>query len=94
MKGDYIMANTFDIFSYTKINLNTFTLHNSEQNVLEIPKITSIVDTVTINAVDKDSKVCKVCGRKLKDVDSCHIGMGPICYYKYRQALNKCKPLF
>ena len=88
------MSKTFDIFSYQHINLNSFTLYSSKQI---LPKVTNNIKVVdnSINDVNTiDYGVCKVCGRKLKDVESCHMGMGPICFYKYKQTLYKCRHLF
>ena len=84
--------NTFNIFEYDNINLNNFTLFTVTSHNL----INKVVSKVVVTKDDNisDANVCRVCGRPLKDIDSCHMGMGPICFQRYKQTLNKIKPLF
>ena len=70
----------FDLFKYDIIDLN---LYNNQAIKL---------DTSTEN--EQMLQVCKVCGRKLHNTDSCICGMGPVCYKKYKSKLLKSHKLF
>jgi len=89
-----MLENTFNIYEYENINLNNFTLQTATTHNL----INKVVSKVLIKKDEEtnstDINVCRVCGRPLRDIDSCHMGMGPICFQRYKQTLNKCKPLF
>jgi hypothetical protein len=84
--------NTFNIFEYDDINLNNFTLSTTTSHNLINKVVSELVITKDKNVADVN--ICRVCGRPLRDMDSCHMGMGPICFQRYKKTLNKIKPLF
>lgn len=45
------------------------------------------------NSVMKESTTCKRCGRKLRNKEAIEIGMGKICWNKYKNE-NNHKRLF
>ena len=68
-------------------------------NTTELPSfILTSTDNTNIESgldeTEQDLGVCKVCGRKLRGFDSCYLGMGPICFKRYKETLSHTKKLF
>lgn len=87
----------FNLYDYPFINLNTFSLMSIDfESVSNIHTPTLISDSQKSSSSEDsaDMGVCKLCGRKLKDKHSCILGMGPICFRKYKDRLNSSKSLF
>lgn len=86
----------FNIYDYPSINLNTFTLTTIYKDIVTAHiKSNTAVDSDSDNeSTTVDLGVCKLCGRKLKDRSSCRLGMGPICFKRYKDRLNSSKSLF
>lgn len=82
----------FDLENYSFIDLNNFQL--SEPPSFFIPDTDSTYTESDLLNEEKDLGVCKVCGRKLRGFDSCHLGMGPICFKRYKETLAHTKKLF
>ena len=81
----------FDLADYSFIDLNTFQLTNEPTYTVSSNKA-----KVALALLDDepDIGVCKICGRKLRGIDSCQLGMGPICFKKYKETLIHTKTLF
>ena len=81
----------FDIENYSFIDLNTFQL---SEPTYTITTTNDTSDESELLQEEKDLGTCKVCGRKLRGFDSCHLGMGPICFKRYKETLARTKKLF
>ena len=76
--GENITDNS-NIIPPEDISYNPFSVHTIRTIEISNSEITN----------DKDSVICKVCGRKLKDHHSRALGMGPQCYKQFKASKRK-----